>query len=188
MAVENQVFVNLPIPYDIRYASNGKARTYTLLYEASHFPTEFTCLTMRNEDFIHNGQGFRSIRTLYLDRVVDDPTEYKFAMEVFGDWEYWLKFKNSVRIKPFYEKLQREAEVKLKSVAIEEVAKIALSEEGRSKLSALKILLDRGWMESESVAEKKDRLQRKKEEEVEKMVAAEVSEDMERLGFSRSIN
>jgi hypothetical protein len=89
--------------------------------------------------------------------------------------------KNSAKVKPHVDKWRREADVIIKSRAIQAIAEEA--KEGKNAFQAAKLLLDRGWIEKESATAKKISEKKKQEEEMNLEALDMLSEDAKRLGL-----
>lgn len=126
--------------------SNGVVRTQSLFLELSYNDPVNAVFTLKDEDYETKGKGYTSLSKLYVSMVPSDPTEYTFAQIVFGSWSIWEAIRKSPLIIEHYTRWKREAEVKIKSQAIQAIA-LEMSEGGRSSFSAAKLLLDRGWIE-----------------------------------------
>lgn len=81
-------------------------------------------------------------REVYLAYCVDDPSEYTFAMEVFGDWFHWTKILENTTIFSYIKKVREERDVAIKSKAFKEI--INEAKDGRSKFQAAKYLIEKG--------------------------------------------
>jgi hypothetical protein len=165
-------------------SDNGVVRTKSLFYELSYDNTEHVLFTLKDQDLDHNGRTYTSLSNLYRSLVPQDPTEYTFAMAVFGNWHVWDTIRNAPQLKPHVKKWRNEAEVKIKSEAIKAIALEAQSG-GRSAFTAAKLLLERGWIEKEEVAKAKQKLLEKEEEELDKEAMRQLSADAERLGLNK---
>jgi len=128
---------------------NGIIRTKSLFYELSYVDPEFGLFTLKQEDIVMpNGRPVVALSKLYLALATMDPTEYTFAISVFGSWEVWEKMQTTAPLKKPIEKWRREADVKRKSLAFESVIK-EVQEGGRSSYSAAKFLINEEWKAKE---------------------------------------
>ena len=120
-----------------------------------------------------------SLKRLYMDS--NDPTEYSFAMECFGNWQHWLKIKNSSAVKPYVEDWEIELEIKLKSQGI-----LAVANElnGKNAFSAAKFLANKGWKDSASDRGRPKKADIEREAKIAAKLSEELSEDMDRIGLS----
>jgi hypothetical protein len=73
---------------------------------------------------------------------IADPTEYKVAMALTGDWLHWEQICASWTIKPIIEQWREELQVKIKSEAVEALVKQSKSDKGTA---AAKWLAENGY-------------------------------------------
>lgn len=114
-------------------------------------------------------------RKTYVE--LSDPTEYKAAMVLIGDWEHWQALLTS---KPFLAELEqwrREVEVKVRSEAIVEIVK---QSKGNKGTMAAKWLAEAGF----SPRDKRNKKQREEGDSAEQEAKSKVAEDAKRLGLS----
>lgn len=109
----------------------------------------------------------------YVFYCAEDPTEYKFAIAVFGNWEFWTNIRDKDWFQPYYSQFKEEAEVKRKSIAFKAVID-EVEKGGASGVNAAKFLIQEPWKEPtrETKAQKVKTTQRAK---------AEYSDDLKRL-------
>lgn len=81
-----------------------------------------------------------SLRALYIQYCVDDPTEATFCDEVFGDWYYWSKLRVVKWFQPYLKEWMEECDVRRKSLAFKAVVK-EIKEDGKGALQAAKFLI-----------------------------------------------
>ena len=165
----------------------GVVRTKSLFYELSYTDPTHVIFTLKDEDVEHNGNTYVSIANLYRSLVPQDPTEYTFAMAVFGNWHVWEVIREAPQLKPYISRWRREAEVKIKSEAIAAIA-TEMKEGGRSSFTAAKLLLERGWIEKEPASRSKQKLQEKEEQDMDREAMKLLGEEAERLGLSTTNN
>lgn len=161
---------------------NGKIRTQSLFYELSYNDPSDAIFTLKEQDVEAHGKHFTSLHQLYVGMVPSDPTEYSFAMTVFGSWDVWSAICKSPLIKPYVNKWRKEVEVKVKSQAIQAIAE-EMKSGGRSSFSAAKLLLEKGWLDKDNASQAKRKLEAKEEEEQNKQALSLLSEDAARLGI-----
>lgn len=131
------------------------------------------------EEFDRPDRKFRPVCKLadwkdtYLSCM--DPSEYKVAMTLIGDWEHWTLIRNHPFIKPVMDKWAEELEVKMKSEAIDRMRHHATQPGGGA---AARWLAERGLTE-----EPKRGRGRPKHVEVKQPEQDETMEDMARLGL-----
>ena len=82
-----------------------------------------------------------SLKDLYME--CNDLTEYKFAMIVFGSWEYFEKVKAS-KVGVWFKKWNQELRMKMKSKAVEALV-LASMEEGSKGIQAAKYIANHEW-------------------------------------------
>lgn len=161
---------------------NGKVRTQSLFYELCYHDPSDALFTVKEHDIEAHGKHYVSLHKLYVSMVPNDPTEYEFAMTVFGSWDVWSTICKSPLIKPHVNKWRKEVEVKVKSQAIQAIA-LEMKEGGRSSFSAAKLLLEKGWLDKDNASQAKKKLQAKEEEDQNKQALSLLSEDAARLGI-----
>jgi hypothetical protein len=161
---------------------NGKVRTKSLFYELSYEDPSECLFTLKEQDIEVHGKHLLSLHKLYVSMVPSDPTEYDFAMTIFGSWDVWSAICKSPLVKNHVAKWRNEVEIKVKSQAIQAIA-MEMKEGGRSSFSAAKLLLEKGWLDKDNASVAKKKLQAKEEEEQNKQALSFLSEDAERLGI-----
>lgn len=81
------------------------------------------------------------VKEMFL--AAKDPSEYKAAMSIVGDWEHWQEIRNHPYIKPYVEKWLEELAVLLRSEAIAAMQAHARAPGGTA---AAKWLADKGYL------------------------------------------
>lgn len=125
-------------------------------------------------------EGTHSLRKLYMQYCVEDPTEVTFAEQVFGDVHYWLIIREQKFIEDALKQYRREADVRRKALAFKSIVKEVKSN-GRSAFTAAKFLIDEPWAQGNSVAEKKKIAKGKAETTQEAYETSQAVEDFKRL-------
>lgn len=97
------------------------------------------------EDNLHKLYNLQELRTKYL--LLEDPTEYYFAIKVIGSWLLWEEFIKNNTI--FVESLRRELEAKIKSNALLSIIERSKGDT-RDSLVASKYLVDTPWIKKSS--------------------------------------
>ena len=152
-------------------ATNGKRFTQALFWEVE-FDENVALFSVA----INPKEGLVDFKKLYLSYAVDDPSEYTFAMEVFGNWEQWEKIKTNRKITPHLESIFKERDIALKSKMLTSIVKEAV--DGRAKLAAAKYIIEEGYTKRH----KSDKsLETAKE--AYKRVHTESEEDFRRIGL-----
>jgi hypothetical protein len=161
---------------------NNKTFTKSLFFELCYMDPSRALFTLKEQDIEVRGQTFLSLQKLYISLVPNDPTEYEFAMTIFGSWDVWQDLNKSPLLKPSIARWRKEAEVKVKSEAIKAIAE-EMRSNGRSSFGAAKLLLERGWLDKEAASQAKRKLIEKEEEEMDKQALSMLNEDAQRLGI-----
>jgi hypothetical protein len=159
-----------------KYNPSGKMVTASLFKEFSQYP-EYVAMSVSRKD-----KDLPSFPELYLKYCKDDPSEYTFAIEVFGDWHWWENIRKISKLRPYITELRNEIEVYLKAKGFKAILR-EVKEGGRSAFTAAKFLVDKGWEPTPSRSKKA----KEQEEMIIKAVDQEVAEDAERLGFLKVV-
>lgn len=133
------------------------------------------------KEFARSDVKFKPVYTLddWKDVFLDcrDPSEYRPAMELLGDWEHWQEVRNHPMIKQHVDKWQAELEVKLRSEAI---AQMKFHAKQAGGTAAAKWLADKGYASADT---KRSVGRPIKEKEVEAPQIGRIAGDMARLGI-----
>jgi len=109
-------------------------------------PDTFVIFTLREdaEGLTNNttGKPLSSFPDLYRKYCKADPTEYAFAIAVFGEWTIWADLAKEKRIKPFVDRLREEVQIIVKSEALLAITSEMVNN-GKSAFSAAKLLLEK---------------------------------------------
>ena len=167
---------------------NNIIRTKSLFLETSYDDGSEAIMTLKESDWTtKEGKRLLSLRRLFVEYTLDDPSEYEFAMEVFGSWEVWLKVRSAN--KPTIaavEKAREEADIKRKSLAFRTV--IHSVKEGNATFQAQKWLVDEPWKTKPTTKDgRKDRAEQAVRAE-EAFVKEGFDSDLERLKEEGLIN
>lgn len=163
--------------YDHLKDSMGRFRTQSLFVEHKHdkYPAPFTL-----KDYDHNG-GL-SLYQRYMDTA--DPTEYSFAIAMFGSWRHWQVLTSTKWFAPTIKRWRDELSVKFESDRFQEMRDVAETCKGTPQgVQATKWLAERYSAVSKpqrgrpSKAEKASALKQETEE------AKLLAEEAERLGL-----
>jgi len=155
--------------------SMHRFRTQALFYE--HPDAEdgkYAVFTMSDQDRTIDGKTYYSLKKLFLE--CGDPTEYNFAIAVFGSWPHWKRL-CKYWLKHYIKDWREELELKLRADAIRN----AIKSSANGNYNASKWLTERGWEEKRG-RPSKDEVARRVEQD--KRLISDVQEDMERLGIS----
>lgn len=142
-----------------KFRSSNGARYLKAIFLEEAVPTkENVVYTLKDEDV----DGFPSLYRLYME--TSDPTEWRFAKNFLDGWEHWQMLCQCSWFEPIVARWREELELKIKGEALIQIQLLA-EQEGKSQLSANKILLDGGW---KAPQEKRGPGRPKKLEDVEK--------------------
>lgn len=134
-------------------------------------------LTLQEEDQVVNGTVYPSLQKIYLS--YDDPTEYQFALDVFGSWRAWKRISSSTKIAEHVTRWREEAEIRARSEALQSLRETAVNE-GPRGVGAAKYLAERGW-EKRAGRPSKEEVERQKR--IHAGISAALDEDAERMGI-----
>lgn len=121
-----------------------------------------------------------SLRRVYM--AYSDPSEYKFAMEVFGSDRHWKLLTGLKFFQPLVAEWRESLQAKLQAEAVDTIRAISKSD-SKSALQAAKWLAEKGYLQKEVKGRpSKQDIARKVVEEVtqDKML----KEDAERVGLA----
>lgn len=160
---------------DKMYDSGGKPLTQSLFLEIGY--TEQAIYTLKDNDHIHNGKHYPSLKRLFLECA--DPTEYEFATTHLLGWKHWLRLCENKVLRKHIDEWRDELEIKLRSQGVKEVMKSAVA----GNYQAAKFLADRGWINRGAGRPTKDEVEH--ERKVQAALTDEFSADVHRL-FQKS--
>lgn len=165
----------IKVPKDDR----GLWRVGTLIHEypsRSADPKWVPEVTFGPNDFMDSdGNPITSLHRIYMECA--DPTEYKFAIEVFGTWKHWQRWQSNAFVRQEAQTLRDELEVLLKSRAVASILK-----HSERKPDAAKYIAEYGWEKRKAGRPTKKEVER--ETKIQGRVRNNVLEDMERLGLT----
>lgn len=142
------------------------------------------CLFYMGREF--SDDQYIALKEVYMQ--IADPTEYQFAMAVFGSMRHWNEISDLVWTRDRVAEWRKELEIKLRSEAIMGIIDLVDDPETKetTKFQSLKWLAQSEFAEKETASTKKKKI---KEAKVKDAVVDTISSDFERLGISpRSIN
>lgn len=128
--------------------------------------------------------GLYSLKKWFL-KYKSDPTETQFVDECFeGDFRHWEAFKNSQYIKPIYERIKKEATQRNLADVMQKITTIALDDNNKSQMVALKYLVDKYSKETGEPSTGRGRPKKADVERAAKEIAEEdkaLAEDLKRI-------
>lgn len=131
---------NLPLCRSYLYSDNNIPITSGLIIDLCTQRMDKAIFTVSR---FHEGK-YIYLPDLYVQYCVDDPSEYDFAMAVFGELEAWERIKKLKFFKKAYDQMVHHADVKRKSKAFKAVIS-EVDSGGRSAFTASKFLIDEPW-------------------------------------------
>lgn len=123
--------------------SMGRFLTQSLFLELG-YKTEFAVYTLEDDDKVHEGREYPSLKKLYLE--CGDVTEYDFATLYLGGWRHWKRLLNNKLIFPHIEEWREELELSLRADGLRSIIKAATSSDN---FSAGKYLAEKGWIKNQ---------------------------------------
>lgn len=163
------------LPDEYKRNGAGSFRTKSLFYETTNEEDKYYAFfTLQDDDLKVGKKVYPSVRKLYL--AIADPTEYYFAIELFGTWEHWEHIASTAWMSKKLNVYRRELEVMLKAVSVKSLMK-ASTRDNSVGISASKYLIDKGWS---ALASKASTF---KPASV-KAISKEVEDDLKRMGIS----
>ena len=150
------------------YASTGmrKSKSLFIEYRVEGIEPIFTLSR-------HEREGLISLRNLYIQYCVDDPTEVEFAEAVFGDYGFWLNLSTTMYVAKELEEWRAIVDIKRKAQAFKTIMK-EVQEDGRAAFSAAKYLIEEPWKGRKQAT-------RQKVKETATKAYSEVQDDINRL-------
>lgn len=109
--------------------------------------TQFSFFTLKRWDLkpdLRFPDGLVSFPMTYLSYCIDDPTEYNFAISVFGDWEHWQLVSELNDLRHTIKALREERDIAIKSKGFQHIAQ-EVAEQGKNAFAAAKWLAEKGW-------------------------------------------
>lgn len=156
-------------PRELLYNASGKKKTTSLFVETQRTGDE-PFMTLKAD----KGNGNISLRDLFIQLVVDDPSEVTFAEVVFGDMEFWLHLSNCGWMQEYVKSWRSITDAKRKSKAFKSILS-EIENEGRSAYSAAKYLIEEPWKD------KRNKEVKEQVKETTKAAYSEYSSDVSRL-------
>ena len=126
----------------------AKKPSKTWFYETTLPDTrnDLTLYSLKKRDHKVNGTTYKSLHKIYIE--MEDPTEYEFAMSVFGDFSVWENLCSLSWFKVHHIQMQKELVLKLKARTVKDM--INDLNEGKASYNAQKYLADAGYLDNVS--------------------------------------
>ena len=114
---------------------------------------DLTLYSLKKRDHEVAGYTYLSLHKIYI--TMEDPTEYEFAMSVFGDYSVWENLCNLSWFKQHHLQMQKELVLKLKARTVKGM--ISDLNEGKASYNAQKYLADAGYLDENEKNKKRGR-------------------------------
>lgn len=150
----------------------GRPLTQGLFIEHG-YDTTYAVYTLKDDDFMYEGNLYPSLKRLYLE--MEDPGEWEFANTYLANWSAWERICANKLFHKRIEEWRRELEVKLRSKGIKQ-----LMVKADTSPMAAKWLADKGWVEKSAGRPKKSDIEAKAAELAQK--DDDFTADIKRLG------
>lgn len=158
-------------PKEMLYNASGKKKTQSLFIETKRQGDEpFLSLKPQKDN------GMVSLRDLFIQLVVDDPSEVTFAEVVFGDYEFWQNLLKCNWMDEHVKIWRSITDAKRKSKAFKSILS-EVENDSRNAYSAAKYLIEEPWKDKRN----KQTKQQVQETAEEGYKASGVSSDIKRL-------
>lgn len=148
----------------------GNFRTQSLFLETNNTENK-AMFTLKDDPYTKNGVTYPSLKRIYLS--YDDPTEWQFVMDVFGNWRHWERICGNKILRAYVDQWRMEHEIMLRSKGVRAVVGLA-----QDKESAAKWLAEGKWKGSRGRPSKEEVEKQKK---IEAGLEAELNDHWERL-------
>lgn len=142
----------MPLIHDNKLRNDQNRRITRSLFNEILYDEQFNFFTIKRWNYEPRKglpDGLVSFPLTYLKYAIEDPTEYSFALEVFGDWEHWLLVQEITPLKDLITQLRAERDIAVKSKGFLKIAEEVASG-GKNSYQAAKWLAEKGWEPQES--------------------------------------
>tara|TARA_Y100000034_G_scaffold136090_1_gene210747 strand:- start:1728 stop:2240 length:513 start_codon:yes stop_codon:yes gene_type:complete len=153
----------------------GRYRTQSLFREMSYGSKEDAPDPLYTLKLVDPQGELPSLYQLYLD--CNDPTEYEFAIQAFGEWYHWAVISQLAWMEEHVEKWRAELEIKMRSEAVKVILEETKS--GKGKYNAAKFISDAGWRPKTKGRPSKEEI--KRQTKIAAGIDAAITEDLERI-------
>ena len=130
-----------------------------------------------------------SLERLFMDMVPNDPTEYTFAVEVFGSVKAWEIIQRHPLLPKKLPEWRKEVAKGLRAKGVQYMIE-EVSEGGKDSFRAAKFLIDKGWVDDAHVGpgRPKKRVPEEEQKEEDRELLESMSEDAQRLGLEITVS
>ncbi len=166
-----------PEAFDSFKDAQGRYRTQSLFIETPHesYPAFFTT---KRVDVEKNGKTYISLYRKYME--IGDPTEYKIAIRLFGDWRHWEALRKSGWFRQLADEWREELRVRMASDRYHEMIDF-VKDGGAQGIQATKWLDERYADKKASKRGRPSKAERERRLKEMTSEADENAEDAERL-------
>lgn len=169
----------ISLPVNISHPTTNQPMTNQLFFE-NYSDNDKAIFTLKDKDFADpKGKLHVSLKRLYLDS--NDPTEYTFAINVFGSWKLWNKVRECKLVRDNIKDWKEELEIKMRSQAQLKIVEISQSK-ANSALQAAKYVDQEVFKRHMRGRPTKEEVQGHLKKEAN--ISKQVKEDMDRLGLT----
>ena len=131
-----------PLATHLLRDTQNKILTQSLFLETNQNTTYLPIFTLKEYDWERDGKFYPSLKKIYLQ--IAEPTEYEFAMSIFGSWRIWQRICNNGQVKKEVELWREELELKILSANLKGMAEVA-KHEGSKGVTAMRYLAEGAW-------------------------------------------
>ena len=168
--------------------TSGQIYTIAMVYEFN-YDHDRACVTLKEDDHVlPSGKRLISIPRVYLQYCINDPTEYDFAIALFGSWPVWQRVSTSPKWKEPLAALRKEAEVARKSHAFKTLVQEANDETSKGRAAAAKYLIEEPWKKGTNSADGRAKRAQVRESAQEAFERSGIEDDLQRLREEGHIN
>jgi len=156
------------LPPQLRFSRHSKYQTRggNLFIETLKSVNDLPLFTFQPEDIVIIAGPYRGLYLWSLPKLysnIADPTEFKFAVEVFGDFRVWQTVQELETVKPYIEDLRENLKYMMKSKIVAKMMEV-VEEGGPKAFQAAKWLSEQGWNVDAKLPENKKKVGRPKKE------------------------
>ena len=160
----------------------GRGLRNSLILELSYSDAKHCIYTLKDDDHIHKGKKYYSLKKLYMELAIPD-NEYEFAVHCFANWKTWkilsttsIRYQQTGEWLDVLEDWREELTIKWKAMGVRALANRVGDDKG---MQAEKWLAEGGFLDKRKGRPSKQ--DKQKELDIHMRVQEEVSDDLQRL-------
>ena len=158
--------------------SSGRCYLQALFYETTLADKRTVAYTLKDREH----EGYPSLYLLYIKYCIDDPTEYKFAVNCLDSLNHWEQICEGPWFQEYLTKWRREVDLAIRSRALVNIIRESKTP-SKNSFMANKFLLEGNWKQDRKAGRpSKDDIRKEAYEQVSQ--ARQISEDAQRLGLN----